>query len=146
MTTCWKCGGLGLSITDSEVSACHCPAGSIVRTRSNRDTILAARNHTDAHDDRMESIRANVAAKLRGAGHAEPEAVPQHTCVSCGEVPVSACGNECLRCWDNRCLLESEEDKRQTAKEARLLCAVLFGLVAGCPIYFAVFKVVGWLP
>ena len=117
--TCAICDDTGCANWGVNTYPCACPAGAQWRAASNRKAL-------DAYRD----------------GRGEPSLVVHHVCVSGCGTPVSSCGTQCQRCHEETVALS----KRQAAKEAHWLYAVLFGLVAAFPLYFILFKLLGWMP
>ncbi len=167
--TCHLCGDTGF---DRHVRrpCVICPLGAALRIQSNRETILAqhatrpsrwaleatqlaARQHTDAHDDRAESIAGpgpfpdegltheTVEQRLRSVGYREP--VLGHFCRSCNAelLPGQPCGAHCSACAkaaSSLHLIPSAEGSPVVA------CAI--GIVIGVITCAVALKACGWLP
>jgi hypothetical protein len=134
MGTCATCGNLGLSETEAgDLSACTCPAGDAIRTHPTE------RDHTDQHDERLESIRESVGAKLRAAGYREPVLPPSaHVCASCagplleGQPP----GAWCRGCSDKRASLVLEFKREDWRITAAWCVGIVCGLLIAGLIYW----------
>ena len=153
--TCLNCNDTGILFD----APCYCPSGARVRIASNLATITC-RAHTDAHDDRLESITGPV-EPFKDAAFMAPEQVaallakvthkyaPFHFCraIGCGN-KVDYCGDHCVRCLDEIAALKAHYDKQdRIAKSAAAAFWPIAGIVvlAFALIAFAWALSAGWI-